>query len=717
MRLEATPEYERRVRALRRRLALDFRPLKDTLAKGLDVLVDPEAAVYCTASVEAFCDALFSIIVKSVHEEAAAGVAPLDTKVTVSHIQVALRSHEDFAQLLARVEGAALVLEFFLDDATSRALYERELLATPDAKHLRGGSRSTAGDSGASDDELIRLHERTRAEWQKREDDPFTEVDFATVLKCAHPAFTLAYNATALLSALVRELLNGVCDLAQVEAVQRRAPPELCLEDVEAPLARIFHVGATGAQIARTAHDCLERFRLRSRKGSTLTIRFRVFFSGPAQPPQNPPLALSNVPRETPFAQLLLHMCKKCHVDAAAMAPVYRGRQVEPQSTPATLSMPTGGVVFLVAKKWWDHTRRNEARRGLLSSLRPQDAQLKSLVQSTESKVKKELQTQTTGGFPPDHHPYGLKAPPPAAIAPRREDRPEPPRRAKQQQQQLERSNNASSTSSLHGANPGLRRAGKGRKPSESESEDPSQSPSPLPSSTTTSGDDDSLSLLLKQRERSDVELPPRQLRDEPQPSSVYASVVLDNNRSEDALSEMQQRHALPRTGSSLAHQSSASVDSCGGAPPSSSAAAVAESLAARNAQLMSTLDAAWLGFAAISGGARSMGAKLSTWRGGTEPCGRHRSQEEGGGNEASADTELSAAELTELEAELLARLEKTDELVAQTLAAKQLMTQLVEQVQQHPQRRRERRSQMEAQFFLHEGFFGALGSFLGQFY
>lgn len=40
MRLEATPEYERRVRALRRRLALDFRPLKDTLAKGLDVLVD-----------------------------------------------------------------------------------------------------------------------------------------------------------------------------------------------------------------------------------------------------------------------------------------------------------------------------------------------------------------------------------------------------------------------------------------------------------------------------------------------------------------------------------------------------------------------------------------------------------------------------------------------------------------------------------------------------
>lgn len=37
----------------------------------------PEAAVYCTATVEALCDALFNVIIKNLHDEAATGVAPL----------------------------------------------------------------------------------------------------------------------------------------------------------------------------------------------------------------------------------------------------------------------------------------------------------------------------------------------------------------------------------------------------------------------------------------------------------------------------------------------------------------------------------------------------------------------------------------------------------------------------------------------------------------
>lgn len=641
-----------------------------------------------------------------------------DTKVTVNHIQVALRSHDDFAQLLERVEGAALVLEFFLDDSTSRALYERHLITTPDAKHLRGGAGSGDDGGAASEEELIRMHERTRAEWQKREDDPFTEVDFAMVLKCAHPAFTLSYNATALLSALVRELLNGVCDLAQIEAVQRRVPPELYLEDIEAPLARVFHAGDTGAQVARTARDCLERFRLRSRKGTTLSIRFSVF-SGPTravQQQQLPQCVLSNVPRETPFAQLLLQMCKKCHADAAAMAVVYRGRQVEPQSTPAALSMPTGGVVFLVSKKWWDYTRRNEARRGLLSSLRPQDAQLKSLVKGTESKVKKEIQVAPNG----PEHPSGLKsqqqhqpAVSPSATVARREERSEL-RRAKQQ---LDRSNNASSTDTLHAAHVGSsvaaprhaaspsRRGGhaddgrpspkaaaprhrrKDRKLSDSDSEDPSLLS--YPNYPNSAADDDSLSLLLKQRPEIGMALPSQQLSS----SSLRSSLSLDNNLSEDALSEMQQRYGLTRSrlvphSASSTSIGAANADSYAAA---SSPAATGRSLAARNAQLMSTLDAAWLGFAAISGGARSMDAKLSKWRSSVGPSGGQ--EQNADGDECPPDAET---ELAELEVELLARLEKTEELVAQTLAAKQLMAQLVEQVQRHPQRRRRSRQAEE---------------------
>jgi hypothetical protein len=75
----------------------------------------------------------------------------------VYHIQVVLRGHADFAQLLQSVESVMLVLEYFLDDATSKALYDRHLIATRDAKHLR-----TATDDSTSEEELIRMHARTR---------------------------------------------------------------------------------------------------------------------------------------------------------------------------------------------------------------------------------------------------------------------------------------------------------------------------------------------------------------------------------------------------------------------------------------------------------------------------------------------------------------------------------------------------------------------------
>lgn len=46
MLLEKSQEYERRVRSLRKRLTLDFRPLKDTLSKGLEVLIDVSSSPF-----------------------------------------------------------------------------------------------------------------------------------------------------------------------------------------------------------------------------------------------------------------------------------------------------------------------------------------------------------------------------------------------------------------------------------------------------------------------------------------------------------------------------------------------------------------------------------------------------------------------------------------------------------------------------------------------
>jgi hypothetical protein len=55
----------------------------------------------------------------------------------VTHIQVALRTNPDFSRLLTNIDSISIVLEYFLDDATSKALYDRSLIATREAKHLR----------------------------------------------------------------------------------------------------------------------------------------------------------------------------------------------------------------------------------------------------------------------------------------------------------------------------------------------------------------------------------------------------------------------------------------------------------------------------------------------------------------------------------------------------------------------------------------------------
>ncbi|KAH7470496.1 hypothetical protein KRP22_001511 [Phytophthora ramorum] len=623
-------DLERRKKALRKGLALDFQPLRDTLSKGLELLVDPEAAVCCTATVEGFCDALFTVAIKQLSE---ARTGPPDTKITVFHLQVALRSHPELAELLQRVDSARMALEFFLDDATSRALYERKLIASREAKHLLDDSappqyehEEGQGDSGRrgrraqAEEELIRRHERTRSEWQKREDDPFSEVDFAMVLKCVHPAFTLSYNATTLLSALVRELLNEVCARADVDALQRRRhPPELLLEDLQGPLLEVFcgvstgnmaaieavSLGTLSAQIAKTASECLARYRLQSGRGKTLSLHFRVYQPGSSSVLQ-PLHVVPDVAKDTPFAKLLAQVRSKCHLPVSVghrggtfsdtrghgeFIAIYRAHQVEPSATPATLAMPTGAIVYLVARRWWDVTRRTEARRGLLSSQRPQDALVRSLVAGTESKVRKELRAAGfsavyTGQESPlkTHAKRGLAG-------------------------------NASSSS---------------LQSSSSSSIDLAKSPSRLP----TAQEEDSLSVLLRERAvaRREKELEKRR------------ALAANNNNSEDADSEDASSPSTRHYGMPTAQQ------------------------AANSEQPLESLDQAWLEFAALTKSVRAATERLAR-------CIPDRKEA----------VNLSVDQLQTLEDEWQARAHSTAELAGQTRAAHQLATRMLSHVRRAP--------------------------------
>ncbi|GMF38841.1 unnamed protein product [Phytophthora fragariaefolia] len=578
--------------------------------------------------VEGFCNALFTIAIKQAAESPVVRTGPQDTKITGFHLQVALRSHPELAELLHRAESARMALEFFLDAATSRALYERKLIASREAKHLMGDSapsRFEQEEEGSSErrgrdaqqraeeeEELIRRHERTRSEWQKREDDPFSEVDFAMVLKCVHPAFTLSYNATMLLSALARELLNEVCALADVEAIQRRRhPPELLLGDLQGPLLEVFcgvstgkltaleigslpAMGSVGMQIARTAIECLARYRLQSRRGKTLTLHFRVYQPGSSSALQ-PLHVLPDVVKDTPFAKLLAQIRSKCHLPVSVghrggtfsdtrghgeFIAIYRAHQVEPTATPATLAMPTGAVVYLVARRWWDLTRRTEARRGLLSSQRPQDALVKSLVAGTESKVKKELRAAGVGIYTSEESPQHTHAK--CGLA-----------------------GSVSNSSLLSTSSTSL-------------------SKSPLRMQATEG--EDSLSVLLRERAAARRER-------ECGKSSALAST--NNNLNEDTDSDS--------ANGSLARQP-------------------------RRSQAAETLDGAWLEFAELTKIVRTTTERLAQWT--------HSS-------EAGQDppSTLSAQQLQFLQDDWLARLHSTEELASQTRAAHQLATRILRQV------------------------------------
>lgn len=384
--------------------------------------------MYCTAAVEALCEALFAAALPQAQAQ-----DPGDATLTVSHLQLALRSHAALAALLRRVPGVGLALGFFLDGATSRALYERRLLASGDAPHLRRRRPASPTGVGDEDEDEIERHARARREWARRADDPFADEDLAAVLKGVHPAFSLSYNATALLRALVRELLNAACDQLPLDEDAQRP---VAAADVADALGRALGPEDDGDGgdllrfMARTASACVARFAAgdaaaaRSPAAALADVRFRVVHaatSASAAALLSPPLGLClpSVPASTPFALLLPRMCRRGRVadDRGAWMVVYRGREVDARATPGTLELPIGSFpaadgslpsaddalvrltlaatnapfVFLVLRKWWDDARRSEARRGRLASQRPQDARVRLLVAASESRVRQSL--------------------------------------------------------------------------------------------------------------------------------------------------------------------------------------------------------------------------------------------------------------------------------------------------------------------------------------
>ena len=93
--------------------------------------------------------------------------------------------------------------------------------------------------------------------------------------------------------------------------------------------------------------------------------------------------------RGAPFAPTLAHACERLKIDKKKTVFVYAGRLLQDNATPRKMGMDSdsGGAVqvFAVPHKWWIYKQREQARKGLLTSVKSID--VSKIVSRANAKV------------------------------------------------------------------------------------------------------------------------------------------------------------------------------------------------------------------------------------------------------------------------------------------------------------------------------------------
>ena len=190
-----------------------------------------------------------------------------------------------------------------------------------------------------------------------------------------HPAYTLSNDARLFLCSLTREILSeGLC-----RAVHRAASP----------------VNLVGG---RTGCGCIcgqgtGRYALISAKGKRQVLFRLAVKEGSAE---RHLCALTDTQnnvqtkwREKKHLLTLSNVCERLRIDKKKTVFVYAGRLVHDGATPRKLGMDSDSgemvQVFAVPQKWWIFKQREQARKGLLTSVKSID--VSKIVNRANSKV------------------------------------------------------------------------------------------------------------------------------------------------------------------------------------------------------------------------------------------------------------------------------------------------------------------------------------------
>lgn len=229
------------------------------------------------------------------------------------------------------------------------------------------------------------------AKWggRKRE-DIITDVELASVLKRLNPSYTLTSDALLLLTVLYRESIHLLVHFNTDEQ-------HLTLDNVHTNLLRLLIPPPLHARCIEAGTLALGILQGTVQVAPSVNLRFihlRTSIPGgklPDKPNQSTNAGggyLVTLSRKEFLHETLSAACKALHFeDRKTTIFLYRGMVVEGNHTSDDLGIIQKGTIYVVNKQWWDYQRREEARRGVLTSTKSNDAAVRGFKEKATSKV------------------------------------------------------------------------------------------------------------------------------------------------------------------------------------------------------------------------------------------------------------------------------------------------------------------------------------------
>jgi hypothetical protein len=307
------------------------------------------------------------------------------------------------------------------ETSASLSMVDGEAIAAAAAVEApRASARKSADmtDAGVS-------HDLSQERWSRKAGDAITEVEAEHLLSTVQPTLTTEHECSLFVAALARQVLSEVVRRAGVGRLGEAPPKPVTAHDVAAA------AGAWLPPLARQVCIDLGRmvvsaFALVWKPPDKCSVRVTwLRGNGPGLATVGSARTVSLGPDDN-ILEAVTRCVRGMRIDADRVVMVARGNEIPStvtspptneqmieaaaaaklgeaaaslvEGTPRAMStfptvrnlvFPEAMDVFAIDRQFWEHRRREAARRGVLTSTRNNSSQVQSLRKRAESKVKK----------------------------------------------------------------------------------------------------------------------------------------------------------------------------------------------------------------------------------------------------------------------------------------------------------------------------------------